>query len=249
MHTREDSHRGAPAHGPGRCVRAALVILVGLAVPALLPDRTVRAGDRGSASSRTYKVLLDLTRKNTYVPIPGSADRTRIGSLKAEGLPSRYRLVPAAGTVRYGQAVDIVLDGSPDVCIRVSLVTRGRELAVRISPLIGVDGGDPLEFTQDRIKRTVWSLHRQVKDLQRQLSAARQEYQRIETWLATPGNKSLELHKAVRLRQKLVAQQIAACQRELPVAERRFAAMRAIIELAAQIDATAEIRFTVEGAE
>ena len=79
------------------------------------------------------------------------------------------------------------------------------------------------------------------------MSASRQEYQRIDTWLATPGNKPLDLHKAVRLRQKILVQQIVAYQRELPAAQRRYASIRAVIELAGKIHATTEIRFTERG--
>ena len=148
--------------------------------------------------------------------------------------------------MRYGQCVDIVLKKSPDVHIRLSIVRRGQELAAKISPLIDIGRDDPVEFTHDRIKRTLWSFQRRVKDLQEQISASRQEYQRIDTWLATPGNKPLYLHKAVRLRQKILVQQIAAYQRELPAAQRRYASIRAIIELAGKMHATTEVRFTVD---
>ncbi len=190
-------------------------------------------------------MLIDLSKKDTFVTIPGSAEATRLLHVQADRLPSPYRLLPVEGIVRFGQGVDIVLEKSPDVHIRLSIVKRGQDLAAKISPLIGVERNDPVEFTHDRIKRTLWSLQRRVRNLQAQVSATRQEYQRIDTWLASPGNKPLDLHKAAQLRQKILRQQIAAYQRELPAVERRYAAIRAIIELAGKIHATTEIRFTV----
>ena len=148
--------------------------------------------------------------------------------------------------MRYGQGVDIVLTKSPDVHIRLSIVRRGQELAAKISPLIDIGRDDPVEFTHDRIKRTLWSFQRRVKDLQEQIAASRAEYQRNDTWLATPGNKPLYLHKAVRLCLKSSRPTDVAYQRELPAAQRRYASIRAIIELALKMHATTEIGFTVE---
>jgi hypothetical protein len=224
-------------------VTSSIILL--LAIFAGSRGRLACPSDSDAPAGSTYRVLVDLSKKDTFVSIPGSAEATRLLYVKADRLPSPYRLVPAEGIVRFGQWVDIVLEKSPDVRIRLSIVTRGQELAARISPLIGVERGDPVEFTHDRIKRTLWSLQRRVKDLEGQMSAARQAYQRIDTWLATPGNKPLELHKAARLRQKILEQQLVACQQELPAVERRYAAIRAIIELAGKIHATTEIRFTV----
>jgi hypothetical protein len=208
--------------------------------------RPVWPGDPEAPSSRTYEVLVDLSRKDTFVTIPGTVETTRLLDVNANQLPSPHRLIPSDGIVRYGQCVDIVLTKSPDVHIRLSIVRRGQELAAKISPLIDIGRDDPVEFTHDRIKRTLWSFQRRVKDLQEQISASGAEYQRNDTWLATPGNKPLYLHKAVRLRQKMLVQQIVAYQRELPAAQRRYASIRAIMELAGKMHATTEVRFTVE---
>lgn len=249
MHTCADVRRGWHVERPRRLRRGTWCLL-------LLAGVTVWGGggvwcsvwssDPESPVRRTYTVLIDLSKQDTYVTIPGSAARTFLCDVEADPLPSSYQLIPAAGVVRIGQPVDIVLVKSPGVRIRLSIVHRGQELAARVSPLIDIGRANPVEFTHDRIKRTLWSFQRRVKDLQRQIRAAQREYHQIDTWLATPGNKPLYLHKAVRLRQKLLAQQLAAYQQELPAAQSRYASFRDIIELASGIHATTAVRFTAE---
>ena len=246
MHTLADNRRGWRAGRPSGHVQVTSSLILLLAIVTGPHMRPAWPSDPKAPLHRTYTVLVDLSKKDTFVTIPGSAETTRLLDVKADPLPSPYRLIPANGIVRFGQCVDIVLTKSPDVHIRLSIVRRGQELAARISPLIYIGRADPVEFTHDRIKRTLWSFQRRVKDLQEQISAAQQEYQRIDLWLATPGNKPLYLHKAVRLRQKILVQQIAAYQGELPAAQRRYASIRAILELADKIHATAEVRFAVE---
>jgi hypothetical protein len=194
-----------------------------------------------------HKVLIELTRKDTFVTLPVAANAadTCVTLVRVDSLPSRHRLVPASGIARVGQSVDIVLDKSPDVRIRLSVVTRGNELAVKVSPLIGFERGVPVDFTLDRIQRTVWSLQRRVKELQRRISALRKEYQLVDTWLATPGNKPLDLVKAAHLRQKLLQRELLACQRDLPFVQKRYAALCKIAELAQQIHGATVIHFTV----
>lgn len=232
----------SPGHGWPACGLRTVVLLALVLGPLSQP---VWPSDPEAPIRRAYTVPVDLSKRETYVAIPGSTETTRLLSVTAERLPSPYRLIPADGIVRYGQCVDIVLPKSPDVQIRLAIVKRGQELTARISPLIDIGQDDPVEFTFDRIKRTLWSFQRRVKDLQQQLTASRQEYQRIDAWLASPGNKPLYAHKEARLRQKILLQQIAAYRQELPAAQRRYATLRAIMELAGKIHATTEIRFVV----
>ena len=204
--------------------------------------------DAALATGTEYRILLELTRKDTFVTIPAAANAsaTQVTLERVDYLPSRYRLVPASGIVCAGQSVDIVLDKTPDVRIRLSLVTRGNELAVKVSPLIGLERRVPVDFTLERVQRTVWSLQRRVKELQRRAAASRKEFQRIDTWLATPGNKPLDLVKAAHLQQKLLQRDILACQSDLPFMQKRYAALCKIAELAQQIHGATVIRFTVD---
>jgi hypothetical protein len=201
-----------------------------------------------ATTTRTeHKIVVELTRKDTFVTLADTANIADacVTLVRVDGLPFRYRLVPASGIVCTGQSVDIVLDKFPDVRIRLSMVTRGKERAVKVSPLIGLERGVPVDFTLERVQRTVWSLQRRVKELQRQVSASRKEYQLIDTWLATPGNKPLDLVKAAHLRQKILQQEVLASQRELPFVQKRFTALRKTAELARQIHGVTVIRFTV----
>lgn len=242
----------ADVHRGGECCRRRRQILVRWSVVtvgmmlAVWQGRCVRAREDDSPSARTYRVVLDLSRKDTFVTLRGRPATTQLVRLKANDAPCRYRLRPETGVVRHGQDVVVMLDEFPQVHIRISLVTRGKTLAARISPLIAGERGTAIEFTHDRIQRAIWAFDRRVKDLQKQIAASRQEYQRLDTWLDTPGNKPLDLHKTVRLRQKLLAQRIASCHRELPAAQCRYEAMRSLVELAVEMDGKTAIQFTVE---
>ena len=206
-----------------RCVAwlAALVLVARIVLAEPIPRESA------TTTGTEHKIVVELTRKDTFVTLADTANIADacVTLVRVDGLPSRYRLVPASGIVCTGQSVDIVLDKSPDVRIRLSMVTRGNELAVKVSPLIGLERGVPVDFTLERVQRTVWSLQRRVKELQRRVSASRKEYQLIDTWLATPGNKPLDLVKAAHLRQKLLQQEVLASQRDLPFVQKRFAAL------------------------
>lgn len=219
--------------------------LLAVCHPALPGDRTSRT-DPATA----YRVTLDLTQADAYVALPtGSvAARTTVRGLQVHGGPSPARMYPADGVVRHGRRVDILLDEKLDVRIRVSLVTRGDQLAVRIAPLVGAATGSPVEFTSDRLRRSCWSLQRRVRDLQREVAAIRREQQRAAQWLEAPGSKPLDLYKIVRQRYRNLERQLAAALQELPVIHARAAIYVELIELADRIHATTEISFTVHAA-
>ncbi len=218
------------------------VSLLALGQPTPSAERSVRI-----ISGSTYGVLLDLTQAETFVALPPALvpAHTTLRDLQAHRAPSTCRLRPADGEVRHGRPVDIVLDEKLDVRIRVSLVTRGDRLAVRIAPLVGVAAGNPLGFTADRLRRASWSLQRQVRDLQRQVAAARREQERVAQYLETRDNKPLDLYKAARQRYKSLTRQIAAALQELPAIRARSAIHGELIELADHTHATTEVRFTV----
>ncbi len=211
------------------------------------PDDRLAVTRSGSA----YRVPLDLTQQATFVMLPGGLGpaHTTLRDLQVHRAPSTCRLYPADGVVRYGRRVDILLDEKLDVRIRVSLVTRGDQLAVKIAPLVGVAAGNPLDFTADRLRRSRWSLQRRVKDLQREIASARREQQRITHYLETPGNKPLDLYKAARQRHKNLERQIAAALQELPAIRARCGIYGDLMKLADDTHATAEIRFTVHAAQ
>ncbi len=221
----------------------AVCSLLAVCHPALPGDRAPRT-DPAAA----YRITLDLTQSDAYVALPpGSvAARTTVRGLQVHGGPSSGRMYPADGVVRHGRRVDMLLDEKLDVRIRVSLVTRGDQVAVRITPLVGVAAGNPVDFTADRLRRSCWSLQRCVRDLQREIAAIRREQQRVAEWLEMPGNKSLEAYKIVRQRSKNLERRLAAALQELPAIRARCAVYAALMELADRIHATMEISFTVQ---
>jgi hypothetical protein len=217
----------------------------------LLVHRTVPAEpafrQSTAAVGTEHQLVVELTRKDTFVVIPDAANATDtcVTLVHIDHLPSRYRLIPAHGTACAGQSVDVVLDKSPGICIRVSVVTRGSELAIKVSPLVVLEQGTPVDFTLERVQRTMWALQRRVKELQRRVAAARNEQELIDTWLATPGNKPLDLVKAARLRLKLLQRELKACQNDLPFFQKRYVALCKTAEFAQQIHGTTVIRFAV----
>ncbi len=216
--------------------------LMAVCHPALPGDRSVRTGP-GS----TYRVPLDLTQPDAYVVLPAGfvPTHTSVRDIQVHRGPSSCRIYPADGVVRYGRRVDILLDERLDVRIRVSLVTRGDQLAVRIAPLIGAAAGNPLDFTADRLRRAYGALQRRVRDLQREIAAIRREQARITDWLETPGNKPLDSYKAARQRLKHLQRQIAAALQELPAIRARCALHGELIALADRTHETTEVSFTV----
>ncbi|MHB0954868.1 MAG: hypothetical protein ACYC0X_00675 [Pirellulaceae bacterium] len=249
MHRRGTDRAGKNGRSDNWHLRA-MAWVVGLTAM-LLVHRTVPAEPASrqstAAAGTEHQFVIELTRKETFVEIPDAANApdTCVTLVHIDHLPSRYRLIPAHGTVCAGQSVDIVLDKFPGICIRVSVVTRGKELAVKVSPLVVLEQGTPVDFTLERVQRTMWALQRRVKDLQRRVATARNEQGRIDTWLATPGNKPLDLVKAARLRQKLLQRELQACQNDLPFLQKCYVALRKTAELAQQIHGTTVIRFTV----
>ncbi len=193
------------------------------------------------------RVLIDLSKKETFVPLQINADRkdVEIANIQVKSLPSPHHLAPREGVVQYGEPVDIILKEPSGVRIRLSLVTRGDELALRVSPQVVLQGGETIELTQNRIERTGRSLQRRVKDLHQRLVALASARRRLKTWLISPGNKPLAAVKTARMRLKVLEQEIQLQQLELPVVQNQWLALQRIAEFAGQLDEQTEIRFTV----
>ena len=77
------------------------------------------------------------------------------------------------------------------------------------------------------------------------MTASQREHQQIDAWLASPGNKPLELVKEARSRLRILERQIALAQREAPAAHRRYLALAQIATLAAKLHETVEFQFEV----
>jgi hypothetical protein len=200
-------------------------------------------GDVAGEERSDHRVVLDLTRKETLVTLAtGQAEQgVEVEIREVIRGPSSYRLVPTGGVVRVGQSVDIVFDEAPNVCIRVALVTRGKELAIRIAPLVSTAKAGAVEFTIDRVRRSAGLFQRRVRAYEKQIVRMRQEYRDIETWLAIPGNKPLDLVKSVRTRQKLLQRDLVAHERELPTLQARYQVVQELARLADRIHLTTMI--------
>jgi len=206
------------------------------------------AGSGPNAPRRvTKKVLLDLSKKETLVVMPSEADRrkTHIAALEVAHLPAAYHLVPKNGIVRLGQPVCVVLAEPPAVRIQLSLVQRSTDLVLKIEPQVILEQIGPVDLTQERIERAARTFNRQAREFTRRLTASQREHQQIDAWLASPGNKPLELVKEARSRLRILERQIALAQREAPAANRRHLALAQIATLAAKLHETVEFQFEV----
>lgn len=190
-----------------------------------------------------HRVVLDLTRKETLVTLASGRAETGVEVEIREVLrtPSKHRLIPPEGIVRVGKPVDIVFDDTPNLCIRVALVTRGKDLAIKIAPLASAEKAGAVEFTIDRIRRSAGLFQRRVRTYQKQIAQMRQEYRDIETWLAIPGNKPLDVVKSVRARQKLLYRELVAQERALPSLEARYQVVQELARLADRMHLTTMI--------
>jgi hypothetical protein len=125
----------------------------------------------------------------------------------------------------------------------VAVVTRGKDLAIRIAPLVSAAKAGAVEFTIDRIRRSAGLFQRRVRAYEKQIARMRREYRDIETWLAIPGNKPLDLVKSVRMRQKILQRDLVAYERELPTLQARYQQVQELARLAERIHLTTMIHF------
>ncbi len=221
-----------------RKVTIGLVVIVMWSLAVLARPNTANAEERAD-----HRVLLDLTRKETFVTLAaGRAEQgVEVEIREVIRAPSKHRLVPPDGIVRVGKSVDIVFDDTPNMCIRVALVSRGKDLAVRIAPLASADKAGEVDFTIDRIRRSAGLFQRRVRTYQKQIAKMRQEYRDTETWLAMPGNKPLDVVKTVRARQKLLYRELVAYERALPSLETRYQVVQELARLADRMHLTTMI--------
>ncbi len=201
-----------------------------------------------ATTTRTeHKIVVELTRKDTFVTLADTANiaDTCVTLVRVDGLPFRYRLVPASGIVCTGQSVDIVLDKSPDVRIRLSMVTRGKERAVKVSPLIGLS-----EAYRSTSRWNVSSGQSGRCSDESRNCRDRSQHRGRSTSSSTPGWRRLVTSRSTWSRpptfdKNSCSSEVLASQRELPFVQKRFTALCKTAELAQQIHGVTVIRFTV----
>ncbi len=211
--------------------------------------RNTSTRSRGNAPNG-QKIVIDLSRRESFTLLAVNADPddVRVTDVQVKHLPSTYHLTPRQGDVRLGHSVDIVLEKPSNVRIRLSLVKRGRQLALRVSPQIVFGPGDTVELTYSRIERTARTLHRRLKDQRQRLSTLAREQRSLEIWLVSPANKPLQTVKTVRMRLKILEQELQAQQRQLPVMVSRCVVLGQIADFAHQLHKRTEIHFQARAA-
>ena len=239
MHPRPPDNCHRAIAGWLSLVAAALWCSVRLVATSLEPD------DRVASSEKT---LLDLSKRETFITLAVNADPqdVQITDVKVSDLPTTYRLMPASGIARLGTPLDIQLEKPENVRIRLAVVKRGKELALRVSPQIVFGRNDSIELTQDRITRSARKLHRQIKNLNQQLSALSRERQALDFWLASPGNKPLVAVESAHLRIKLLDQAIKTRRRDIPMAQSQCLALGQAAEFVKTLHKNVEIRYSVK---
>lgn len=232
-----------------QCNAIGLVFLL-IAGGLLLSERGL-AGTHASSRrlpAQTERTRLDLTKKETYVLLSINADPrdVRITNVRVSELPTPHQLVPDSGEAWLGRPLDIQLKAPGNVRIRLAVVKRGHELAVRISPQIVLGKSNTIELTQNRLTRAARNLQRRIKHLNSQLAALSSERKALDVWLITPGNKPLKSVKMAHMRLKILADLIKARQREVPLVQQQCQALAQAAEFVRQLHQNVEIEFQVD---
>ncbi len=178
--------------------------------------------------------------------VNGDPQQVRITDVQVRNLPSKHRLIPPTGQLQLGRPLDIQLEEPGNVRIRLALVKRGHDLALRISPQVVLSETQTVELTQDRVVRASRSLARRVKDLHQQIAALTRQRQALNVWLISPGNKSLDAVKTARFRVKVLGEAIRARQRDIPLAQSQCAALQKVGEFVKKLHNNVEIQFVVQ---
>ncbi len=196
-------------------------------------------------------VVLDLSRKETYVRLSGNFDPqdVLITDVQISDLPSAHWLIPESGHVQLGRPLDVSLKEVANVRIHLAIVKRGKDLALRVSPQIVLGQNNTIDLTHDRVTRTARSLQRRVRDLSRRLGALSNERQALNLWLLTPVNKPLDAVKVTRLRIKLLDRAIKTHQSAIPVARSQCAIVGQAAAFVRKLHKNVEIGYSVKFAD
>ncbi|MFW6170341.1 MAG: hypothetical protein ACODAD_07620 [Planctomycetota bacterium] len=204
----------------------------------------------GGQSSPSRTVVLDLSKKELYVVLSINADpeAVAITDVRIDDLPSEHSehaLFPASGEARLGRPLDIRLKEPSNIRIRLSVVKRGKKVALRVSPQIMLGRNRTIELTQDRVTRTARNANRYLKQLNRQLAGLARERRALNVWLAAPGNKPLETVETVHMRLKILNQSIKNGKRDIPAVKRQCAAIGQAATFVRELHESVKIRYAV----
>ncbi|MFO7906617.1 MAG: hypothetical protein ACQESR_01990 [Planctomycetota bacterium] len=201
----------------------------------------------GGQSSPFRKVALDLSKKEVYARLSVNADPEDVvvTDVRVDDLPSEHVLVPESGNVRLGRPLDIRLEEPSHVRIRLSVVKRGKNVALRVSPQVILGQNRAVELTQDRVARAARNVNRYLKHLKQKLAALGRERRALNLWLAAPGNKPLETVETVHMRLKILNQTIKSGKRDIPAAKRQCAAIEHAAAFVRKLHDTVKIRYAV----
>lgn len=201
----------------------------------------------GDQSSPSRKVALDLSKKEVYVGLPITADPEDvvITDVRVDDLPSEHALVPASGHVRLGHPLDIRLQEPNNVRVRLAVVKRGKNVALRVSPQILLGQNRAVELTQDRVTRAARNISRYLKHLNQHLAALDRERETLNLWLAAPGNKPLEMVQNVQMRLKILNRTVKSRKRDIPAVKRQCAAIAQAATFVRKLHDIVTIRYTV----
>lgn len=201
----------------------------------------------GGQSSPSRTVVLDLSKKELYVRLSINADpeEVAITDVRIDNLPSEHALLPASGEARLGRPLDIRLKEPSNIRIRLSVVKRGKKVALRVSPQIMLGRNRTVELTQNRVTRTARNANRYLKQLNQQLASLARERRALNVWLAAPGNKPLETVKTVHMRLKILNQTIKNGKRDIPAVKRQCAAIGRAATFVRELHESVKIRYVV----
>jgi hypothetical protein len=189
------------------------------------------------------KVVLDLAHSETRVTLSDapSSDKTEVQVGDIAELDTPYEIKPNHGIIRLGKPVEIALTDYSGVSIQI-LLLAGKDTTVKVAPQAEIGPGRKVGFTQQRVKRSCADLKKDANNLDRRLSAARNEAQGIEVWLASPVTKPLQLRGQKRQQLFVLANQtIPALEQQLSDVQCRLDVLQRFSELAKQVHGKASI--------
>ncbi len=237
-------------------VRAVCILAACFACTELASPKPCLAQKPSTPTNQTpsaKRVLLDLSKKETFILLATRANprNVMVCDVEIDNLPTEHRFVPASVTARFGHPLDIELKEPDNVRIRLAIVKRGKQLALKISPQVVLSQNNVVDLTKDRIARTQRTMHRRLRDLNRQLIAMSRERRALNLWLITPGNKALESVETAHMRMKILDQAIREKRRQIPMAGKACLALAQAGKFVKKLHKNVEIQYsiTVVGAQ
>lgn len=201
-----------------------------------------------SATTKSRSAVVNLAEKDSYVELLDvtDIDKVQIAIVGVKNLPTSYHLAPTNGIVRSGQPVAVELDQPQGIRFRLSLDMKKAIAQLHVTPEMDFQRNETVDFSQARTKRAYRAAKKQMLKITRQLTATRNAYATIDTWLKSRGAKDRAARDHAVKQLKLLQNQIGTGQQQLLFTQNRASSLQQLAELADRIHNTTSIQFVVQ---